>query len=295
VSSPYCGVPQEQPAVFNREMKQGCLMSVMIGHGQTDSFQAVVAGQRAVEYTLKDAETGLAKGEPVGPTFVFACLAGDFTGAKCSLGEMMLGSPGGPAVVVAATTESHPLTNYYSSVCLMRSLKGGRRRIGDVWLNAQRETLKTQDPTIEAMLANVEGALEAQINVGELKREQGLLYEILGDPATPLFVPEELEAAVEKADTGWQWKATKPENATKIAVGLKSAAPGDPARSGGPQQAKAAYDRANGALAFAPLASPKEAAAWEGTVAKPGTIRLVATGPGVFRAAVLEAGAAEKE
>jgi hypothetical protein len=294
-NSPYCGVPQEQPTLFNRELKQGCLLAAMIGHGQTGSFQATVVGQTAVQYTLNDAETGLAKGKPTGPAFVFACLAGDFTGAQCCLAEMMLGSPGGPVAVVAATTESHPLPNYYSSVSLMSSLDGGKRRIGDLWLDAQQRALEASDPMIEAMMADVEGKLEAQINVVELKREQALLYGILGDPATPLFVPEPLEATIEKTDSGWRWKATKPDGAKNLYVGVREAAPAiaPTGRGGGPQQARAAYEKANSASAFVPAGSPKPDAAWEGAVTKPCTVRLVATGPGVFRAAVLRAEASQ--
>ena len=203
---------------------------------------------------------------------------------------MTLGSPGGPVAVVAATAESHPLPNYYASVSLMKSLKGDKRRIGDVWLDAQAEALKAKDAMIETMMADVEGKLEQQIDVGRLKHQQTLLYEILGDPATPLFVPAPLDATIERTDSGWRWKATKPEGATRLYVGVRTGAP--PAagsRTNRPEQARAAYEKANSAMAFVPAESPKPGAAWEGTVAKPCSLRLVATGPGVFRVALLEA------
>ena len=112
VNSPFCGWPKEQPAVFNRELKQGCLIGAMMGHGVREAFQAVAIGNTPVMYTLKDAESGLAKGEPTGPVFIFACHTGDFAGGGCCLAEMMVGSPGGPVAVVAAAAESQPLPNY---------------------------------------------------------------------------------------------------------------------------------------------------------------------------------------
>jgi len=185
--------------------------------------------------------------------------------------------------------ESHPLPNYFSGVSFLDHLGENERRIGVLWLKAQRDAMKARDPMIEGMLADVEGKLEAQINVGKLKRDQILIYEILGDPATPLFLPQPLEATVERTGSGWHWKAKKPDGAKQIQVGFRPEIPVIKAGSASaqPDQMRKAFVSANEGLAYASLDAPKPGAAWEGDVSKPGFVRLVATGPGVFSATVL--------
>ena len=51
-------------------------------------------------------------------------------------------SPGGPVAAIGATTESHPLTNYYSGVELLKRLSGKYRRLGDLWLEIPRLGVK---------------------------------------------------------------------------------------------------------------------------------------------------------
>jgi hypothetical protein len=53
------------------------------------------------------------------------------------------------------------------------------------------------------------------------------------------------------------------------------------------EDARRILDEANACFAFAPLPSPAAGAPWRGTVTEKGTLRLVATGPGVFRAAAV--------
>ena len=289
VNSPFCGWPQEQPAVFNRELQQGCLMAAMMGHADREAFLSLVTRTSQVKYTIRDAETGLAKGEPTGPVFIFSCFTGDFTGSRCCLAEMMLGSPGGPVAVVAATTESHPLPNYFSGVSLLDTLSGKEKRIGALWLDAQRAAREANDPVMEQMLANLEGKLEAEINIEKLRRDQLFVYEILGDPATPRFLPEPLEATVVRKGNSWHWKAVRPDGAKDLHVGFRAEIPAASANSAGGQanQMRAAFKTANDGLGYESLESPKPGAPWEGSVNKPGFVRLVATGPGVLRVAVL--------
>ncbi len=51
-----------------------------------------------------------------------------------------------------------------------------------------------------------------------------------------------------------------------------------------------AFDAANTYYAFDPVPSPAVGEPWEGTVNRCGRLRLVATGPNVFSAAVFDLG-----
>ncbi len=104
---------------------------------------------------------------------------------------------------IAATTESHPLTNFYSSIALMEALRrADTDRVGDLWFAAQRKALGMRKPLIERMLKNVEGALEVEIDIPKLKRDQLQMYAYLGDPALAIALPRELEVDVEKDADG---------------------------------------------------------------------------------------------
>ena len=133
--------------------------------------------------------------------------------------------PGGPVATVAATTESHPLPNYFSGVSLLKAFGRRERRLGALWLNAQREARRSHNVLIESMLRDVEGKLDPQIDEAKLRRDQTLMYTIFGDPATRLRLPERLDASIERTAAGWRWKAKKPTGVVRIEVGFRPLRP----------------------------------------------------------------------
>jgi hypothetical protein len=183
--------------------------------------------------------------------------------------------------VIGATTESHPLTNYYSGQEMLGTLKDGRhRRVGDFWLEAQRRGRKARNFLVEPVLKNAEGSIEKEIDVGKLRRDQPLLYALFGDPATKLRLPLSLEAEVTRTETGWRYRAAKPEGATAVHVGLRPL----PERSGAAaapatkEEARKVFRAAQEKATFRALEP-----AWEGEVAEKGTLRIVAECPeGLF-------------
>jgi hypothetical protein len=288
---PFCGWPPDQPARFTRQIKQGGLLSVLLGHASAETFFSMTF-QQQIAYTAADAAHELAKGPPAAPMFFFSCESGAFVGGRPCLAKSLLFLPGGPVATIGATTESHPLTNYFSSVCLLKGLAGREKRLGTVWLNAQRQARQSRNFLVEMALRDVEGKLEPQINVEKLRRDQMLMYALLGDPATRLRLPEPLKASIERTAAGWRWKAEKPAGATHLEVGYRSAEPvpspeGTGAAQEREQRARAA-EAANAALAFTSLPAPPDNGPWEGTVDRPGWVRLVATGPDALYAIVLK-------
>ena len=262
-----------------------------MGHADAESFFSMTHDGQRIYYTASAAEAELAKGPPVPPLVFFSCESGDFTRPTPCMAESLLFFPGGPVATIGATTESHPLSNYFSGLSLLRALGGPQKRIGPLWLDAQRQAMKARNFLVERVLRDVEGKLEEKIDVKKVRRDQLLMYALLGDPATRLRIPEPLKASVQRTAAGWRWKAERPEGATNLQVGYRSAGPRSAEWQEKPAQqkeARAAFEAANAVFAFIPVSSPPDGGPWEGTAERPGWIRLVATGGGAIHVAVLK-------
>ena len=288
---PLCGWPPDQPAAFTQQLRRGGVCGVLMGHASPEQFFSMVHGGQRLHYAASDAATELAEGPPAPPLFFFSCHSGNFTRPSPCMAESFFFFPGGPVATVAATTESHPLTNYFSSLGLLEELSGRRRRIGTLWLAAQRRAMDARNFLVEQLLRDAEGKLEDPIDVKKLRRDQVLMYALLGDPATRLRLPEPLEASVEKTGAGWHWQAKRPRGATRLEVGFRPVrlsvaqwqeGPGDP------EKARKAFAAADARFDFTPLPSPPEEGPWEGTVEAPGLLRLVTTGREAIHVVVLK-------
>ena len=185
-------------------------------------------GDRTIEYAAADAEPMLAQGPPCEPLVILACHAGDFTQAQPCLAESLLFMPGGPVAVIAATTNSHPLPNYYTGLSMLRELGGQENRLGAWWLTAQRNAAKERNVLIDNVLAKVEGSLEEPIDLERIRHDQILMYNLLGDPATRLRLPEKLQATVECRDGQWHWTAMQTQEYLSLSAGLRPAKPSFP-------------------------------------------------------------------
>jgi hypothetical protein len=288
---PFCGWPPDQPARFTRQMKEGGLLAVLMGHACAEAFYSMSVQGKPVWYTAADAAREFGSGPPAPPMIFFSCESGKFVGTPPCQAKVLLLLPGGPVAAIGATTESHPLTNYFSAVCLLAALGGKENRLGSLWYGAQREARRAHDLVIETMLQDVEGSLETPINVEKLRRDQVLMYALLGDPATRLRLPGAIQASVERAGSGWRWQAEKPLHATHLEVGYRSARPlsGLPStRPAGADDVRKAFEAANARFAFTREPSPPDSGPWQGRCDRPGWLRLVATGPGTFSVAVLK-------
>lgn len=288
---PFCCWPPQQAARFTRQMRKGGIANVLMGHASADAFYSMTFNGRPIWYTAASAAATLDKGQPVAPMFFFSCNSGNFIHSTLCETEAFLFMPGGPVAAIGATTESHPLTNYFSSVSLLKAFGGCEKRLGVIWLNSQLEAKRSRNIFIEAMLRDVEGKLEPEIDVTKLRRDQVLMYSLLGDPATRLKLPCTLDASIKRTPTGWRWKAKKPSGAVRLNVGFRESQPKLP-RWNGPQndeeKAMQAFEAANDAFAFSPLPSPSSDS-WEGTVEHPGLIRLVTVVGNTIHVAVLKA------
>jgi len=285
-----CGWPPDQPGVFTRQLRRGALIGIMLGHAYEDRWYSMQHKGAWIGYTAAHAQEQFAAGPPTAPLTFLACSCGRFSHASPCMAESFLWMPGGPVATVGATTESHPLTNYFTGVSLLQALQGKEKRLGTVWLRAQRDAMKARDFMMEQLLKNAEGKLEEKIDIGKLKRDQLLMYALLGDPATRLRIPDALEAAVERTASGWHWRATRPAGAVDLQVALRAQSASIPAANDSlsPSEARRVFKEANARFAFNPCPGAGADGPWEGTVNENGRLRLIASGPGVFRVAVLE-------
>ncbi len=272
--SSLCPPAGEQAGLFGGRLADGGLVSAMIGHGSPTSFLSS-GGLLGTRYRPADA-AALGGAMPGPPHFILACDCGSHAlgHERHCLAEALLFAPGGPVAVVAATTESHPLTNYYSALEVLRQLGRPHSRLGDLWHDAQRDAFRRVDHAAETILKNAEGALEAEIDIPQLKRDHLLMYTLFGDPATKL--PRILPLPLRR--DGARISIDPPAGATRLWVSICRPAPPLPHahRHGAPPEERLAlFERRNAAKRFQPLAEIAAGRPWTFQTNEPGQLRLV--------------------
>lgn len=280
-----------QDALFNRQIARGGVFSFFMGHGARDWFYSYSLDRESYGYSIDAAFD--AKGEPAPPAVIFACDCGDFAEEKTSLAEAMLFSEGGPVAVVAATTQSHPLTNYYSGRTALNQLRAAEhRRLGDFWNAVQKDASGRKEIWAELALSGVEGMLENDLDVGRLKWDHTMMYALTGDPATKLRLPEALSVFWEKLEDGrWRWTAEKPTGRFEgelivsyraVAQNVVRALP----ENAGAEESLRLFEERNRTLDFVESGRMGIEDEWTGIVAGAGVWRVVfLTGEGLFVAA----------
>jgi len=290
---PLCGWPPDQPALFAAAMRQGSLLNAACAHGNSQAIFSMRHGDGAVWFGRHEASVLLPGDAPTAPLLLLACNCGEFDGPQEAFAEMLLLLPGGPVATIGASTESHPLTNYYTGVAILDGMGGkdeGEPRLGSLWFHAQQQAAKAANLLIESFLKDVEGKLEPEIDTQALRRDQQRMYVLFGDPALRLPLPGALEATVKKDGDGWAFEAQPVAGATRLYVGLRppSPAPAMVGKDANADTRRRLFAEANAAAEFAPLLEIAGDQPWRGRVAERGTLRLVAAGPGWLRVAAIE-------
>ncbi len=284
LTHPLCGWPEEQGQIFTEQLKAGGLMAVFMGHGSIEQFHSMTFNGKSINYGAEQAAEFLNEGTPAPPTVVFTCYSGNFTASKNCLTESLLFMPSGPVAAIGATTESHPMTNYFSGLCLLRQPGEPNqvdKRLGTFWLESQKQAMKARNIIIEAALRDIEGKLEDKINTDKLRRDQILMYALLGDPASKIRMPDCLSCQIEPGENNYYWKVEKPRKATKLYVEFRPDGQSFP-QVQSPLEKDSAHQnliKANDTFAFNKVAELEADEIWEGTVNTSGTLRLVAIAP----------------
>jgi hypothetical protein len=274
---PLCGWPPDQPELFTRQIRRGALLGVLMSHGSITSMHGITHEGRSIDYTVRLVADAFAEGPPAPPVIVFTCSSGDFSARTTCLTEAMVLAPGGPVAAIGATEESHPLPNYYSGVCLAKTLVGRPRTIGDLWLRTQRSGLKERNVLMEGALKRVESSQGMATSVALLKRDQPLIYALLGDPATRIRSPEPLEVSLEREGDGWRYRVTPPAGARELHVERRAEAEMPPrAPLPAAAEARRRLNEANATLEYRSVSPAGAAPAWEGALSEAGSYRFVA-------------------
>jgi len=286
---PLCGWPEDQPALFTEQLKKDRALAVMMGHGSTTSFFSMRHRGRSIRYTTRHT-AALASGPARAPVIVLTCSSGDFTASGPCLTESLLTRRGGPTVAIGATAESHPLPNYFTGAGLLKALDQKHRRIGTLWLAAQKHMLADRNLVVERILLTAEGNIQrAGLDHRKLRADQVLLYALLGDPASRIFLPGRLRGRIDWKDGTCHWQVRRPAGATHLVVGFRPSASQAVKTGAAPGRAEALkrLARANAAFTFKSIARIGPDAPWKGTIAEEGVLRLIAVGPGQIHAAAI--------
>lgn len=280
-SDPLAGVPGAQADWFNSRVAKGGAIVGMMGHGGVDAFYSMLHAGQWITYNTGSVpavkpETSSSL-SPAPPTVLFTCDCGNFAHDKVSLGEAMLFSPSGPVAAIGATTESHPLPNYYSSVSLLRTLSAGKNRLGDLWIETQREGYGMRNALVEMFLKDVEGKLEAKLDTPRIRRDHLQLYTLLGDPATKLRLPQKLDMTWENADNRGRWNIPNVEGAKGLEIGYRAMIGNLTPRMKPVSDAKAReeFDEANDRLRYKSVKTFGPDEVWSGTFEEAGSYRFV--------------------
>jgi len=290
-ASPFCGLPGEHAATYNRWLKRGGLLALVGAHGGEDYFFSMGSDDDWSGYQHSDVERDLSTGSPTCPIVLLSCLTGNFAARNRCLTEMLVLAPGGPVAAAGATTESHGMTNSLHGLAICRVLDAEPLRLGDLWLAGLRGSHSQRNVLIETVLPNVEGTLDEKIDVGRLRRDQMWMYALLGDPATRLRAPGKLSARVERAGNKWIWSAEPSADVTRMEVSFRRPMVAPPAvdgRTTTPNKAQALQDEANANFAYMPVVTLAAGQPWQGEVDRPGEVRLVAMAPDRWYVAVLK-------
>ncbi|MBL8742471.1 MAG: hypothetical protein JNK04_15285, partial [Myxococcales bacterium] len=168
-----------------REINGGALVAVYAGHGLEHSFdRARFRGQHYSIGSVPDLERiDVANGSPL---FIsLTCLTGDFGEQhQRSIAETMLLRPRGPVAVFASSGVSHPYPNLLYARLLIEGLLGERApTVGDAVLRAKQQLPDSSMPFAQLFVPG---------DHQEIKESHLHLYNLLGDPALALRLPDAL-------------------------------------------------------------------------------------------------------
>jgi hypothetical protein len=196
------GYLTDQPAVFLGQLGQSPFLSVVASHG---SFRSVtLASYRGKDNFLSVEDVAqMTSPGPSGVMFLLGCDSGRFNTSRSlgpSLSEAFAGHPGGPVGVVAATAETNPLTNYFFAEAMIDQLDSPKRTIGDFMIGVQRTLYRKGkrslaenaqgDQLAKRLMASVPDNERKVLFAPEHLRHEVLMYNLLGDPACELKLPQ---------------------------------------------------------------------------------------------------------
>lgn len=184
------------PDRFLGEIADPAMFSFIACHGAINQLRTDAVGGEEITLTVDHVEALESEDGPLGPLFVLACEAGRFDEPR-SIGESFLANSSGPTAVIAASGRMQPLTNYFFSVAMLEAVESPPETLGEYCLDVQRRVLErgegsftalaASDPVAEYLLGPHHTRLASHLP--RVLRNECLVYNLLGDPATKLRGP----------------------------------------------------------------------------------------------------------
>ncbi|MBN1911947.1 MAG: hypothetical protein JW818_19655 [Pirellulales bacterium] len=196
--SPRCPDPRRFRESTLARLNEGSLFWVYVGHGKSNRLDEVhVPRRRYPIMDINDAGRLQAKRPPI--ALILACSTGEFDAPKDSLAEQMVRAPGGPVAAVAASRVAMPYAMAIFGAEMIEELFRTRPpTLGEMVLHAKRNSAaeRPDDPnrkmfdSIASLISPTGGKLP------EERRENVLLFNLLGDPMLWLAYPEDVKLDV---------------------------------------------------------------------------------------------------
>jgi len=216
LSSPYCPPPQELSQTLIRELNEGGLFWVYIGHGNVNCLDDMIVGD--LEFPICTAEhvpqIQIPQGQPI--AVMLACFAGAFDAKVDCFAEMLLAKNDGPIAVIAGSRVTMPYGMSQIATEMMDGCFVDRiETIGEIVLHANRnvwnqavqlkssngsksesESGSTEKRLRDRQKELMEGMAMALSPEGhslvEERREHVRLMNLLGDPLLQIRQPKEI-------------------------------------------------------------------------------------------------------
>ena len=210
--SPYAGHIPDQPSIFLNQVSRPFFLSLVASHGSyREIHQTVFKGQK-IHLTVDDLSR-LNSLNPSGLTFLLSCNTGQFNlpiSSGLSFSETLANHIGGPIALVSATGTSHPLTNHYITESLLQVIPNQPETVGELLLSIQKQLTELGTDSFNRLMQSDESARKLASAIPErdrhtlylpgLLKKNVLLYNLIGDPSIPLYLPGDLQLAIKHRD-----------------------------------------------------------------------------------------------
>ena len=192
-AGPHCPPPGQFTGQVCRQLSEGSLAWIYLGHGSPTELDAVdtPTGPRPILSVADVPQIRCGANSPL--AVLIACYTGAFDASTDCLAESLLLDEQGPVAVIAATRVTMPYGNTVLGCELLRACFGDRpATLGELWTLAQRRTLADAPhdslrPTLDAL---AEALSPPPADLAAERREHVLMYHLLGDPLLRLNYPE---------------------------------------------------------------------------------------------------------
>ncbi len=225
------GPVAEQPKRFLEAISQPAYISMVVGHGDYNNLRCVEKDGEELPLLVEQVQ-GLTSETAVGPLILIACDAGSYylpTEKGPCMAEAFLHHPGGPVAVIAAAGYINVVANFYLTGSIANFIKEDNKSIGDLLVDSRQILYKVGKYTLRQIREHdtrthrlIAPPSEKDMDLYSRKnliRNEGLLYNLLGDPSLVFKKPASLQVDVRQTgERQFQLSGVLPRDARQIWV-----------------------------------------------------------------------------